>query len=415
MYFDPDFAGVLSAGERHFRITGTELSHSIPGITPPDAMPTNITDRPDSTETSYIEITQDRGFIKHIEKSVPDATKFSYIYNTSDVRSEEGNKIEQSQKSNIKRQIINNEKTKNELINQEEAVAQRTVNETEKRRIKKLGSKNAATPIIPQFLNIIPSVNETALNIFDTETDGKETLAYRQDIGNKSLITSDITMTDIPDIRITQDPAFMFWKDEMPSEQIISDNIAENFTARDITYTAPQGLTRVNRNLPALWDSGNYNTEESSPKPDMLYHIKPDALSSGIIRNTAGILRREEAQETRTQIPQMTSLPNVAKRAGDYASLFYHNRENLQGADNNMQLNTATTASRSVQTPLQTVPPKQVEHKTTSFNKVDMSVKKPPGMSSDITMDPVQMNKLVNQVYEQLERKIFHERRRMGL
>ncbi|MDR2572463.1 MAG: hypothetical protein LBD23_19505 [Oscillospiraceae bacterium] len=364
VFFDPDFTGILPAGEQSYQVADTKLRYDSPGIL-------NI-----SEQNTYAE----------------EAPGSAHIYKTSQISPEQSGNIKKSQKKTDSRQLTS------------EAI---------KSRIKRPAITSAAAPVIPQFLNIIPSVTEAAMNTHDTEAN-----IYRQEIGNKSLIASDIATTDIPDIRITQDLANMFWKDEMAAEQIISGSTAENLTARDITYTTPKGLTTVNRNLSTLWDKGDYNTEESSPKPDMLYHIKPDALSSGIIRNTAGILRHEEAQETGAQIPQipqMSSLPNVARRVGSYESLFYHNRENLQSADNNMQLNTAATASRPVQAPMQTVPQTQVEHKTTSFNKVDMSVKKPPGMSSDITMDPVQMNRLVNQVYEQLERKIFHERRRMGL
>jgi hypothetical protein len=100
-----------------------------------------------------------------------------------------------------------------------------------------------------------------------------------------------------------------------------------------------------------------------------------------------------------------------------FTSLFYRSGESVQGADGGLQVSPTTPEVRPVhaQTPAQTSTPKPIEHKSTSFKKVDMTVKKPPDIKGDVTMDPVQMNRLVNQVYEQLERKMHQERRRIGL
>jgi len=190
-------------------------------------------------------------------------------------------------------------------------------------------------------------------------------------------------------------------------------NAAENYKPGLITHDgAPQSPQ----------DTGIANANMDYSQPGMIYRRRPGIIAarllSSLLGNAIGPTQRETAQGTQNALSTQStqnalgiSVPDIGIRRDAYRSLYYH--ENTHGTDAGIQ-SSAAASMRPPQSQTKTGAP--IEHKSVNFKKVDMSVKRTPGMSDrDISMDPVQINRLVNQVYEQLEKKMFHERRRMGL
>ena len=179
-------------------------------------------------------------------------------------------------------------------------------------------------------------------------------------------------------------------------------NIEKNYVPTEYSAYQDAGAYRV-QDLPLKVPGTELQTQDS------LFRIPHSAFP--ILHS----LPVRQADEFRIQYesPHMLSVPSIGNRTDAHGSLFYHTRDN----DAETIGGTRNDKSQAERAARRTESAKPVEHKTeTSFKKVDMSVKKPAGQTSgDPSLDPVQLNRIVNQVYDQLERKFFHERRRMGL
>jgi len=184
---------------------------------------------------------------------------------------------------------------------------------------------------------------------------------------------------------------------------------ASNRPAAGMRYVTGENATAGE--APAIGKTGLREQED-----ERLNYLSPVALEALRVMDTADASEKTPGRQGGKpgKSPRMLSVPNVGKRNDVHGSLYYHSREDQAVTDGGLPVN-AGQQTRQTQAQ-QSRNAKPVEHKTTNVKKMDMTVTKPPGIrSAEEVMDPVQMNRLVNQVYEQLERKIFHERRRMGL